>query len=58
MTQAKQKLSENIQTNFNHSKEIAYWAKKYNVSPDRFKKAFEQSGYSVLKTLQLLQEQS
>ena len=58
MTQAKEKLSENIQANFNHSKEIAYWAKKYNVSPSIFQKAFEQSGYSILKTLQLLQEQA
>lgn len=58
MTQAKEKLSENTQANFNHSKEIAYWAKKYDVSPALFQKAFEESGQSILKTLQLLQDQS
>jgi len=55
MTIAKEKLNENVQVNFNHSKEIAYWSKKYNTDPSIFKKAFEQSGYSVPKTLQLLQ---
>ena len=58
MTQVKEKLSENIQKNFNHSTEIAYWAKKYNVSPVIFQKAFEQSGNSIFKTLQLLQQES
>ncbi|MFT4154170.1 hypothetical protein [Parafilimonas sp.] len=58
MTQPKEKISNNIQANFNHSKEVAYWSKKYNVSPVIFQKAFEQSGYSVSKTLQLLQGQS
>jgi Protein of unknown function (DUF3606) len=53
MTQVKEKLNENVQVNFNHSKEIAYWAKKYNISPATFQKAFEQSGYSVSKALQL-----
>jgi len=56
MTQVKQKLSDNVQTNFNHSKEIIYWAKKYNVSPSVFQKAFEESGYSVSKALQRLQQ--
>jgi hypothetical protein len=55
MTLSKEKLNENIQVNFNHSKEIAYWSKKYNTSPVIFQKAFEQSGYSISKTLQLLQ---
>ena len=54
MTLTKEKLNENVQVNFNHSKEIAYWSKKYNVSPVMFQKAFEQSGYSISKTLQLL----
>jgi AraC-like DNA-binding protein len=53
MTQVKEKLSENIQTNFNHSKEVAYWAKKFNISPSVFQKAFEECGYSISKTLQL-----
>jgi hypothetical protein len=55
MTRSKEKLNESIQVNFNHSKEIAYWSKKYNTNPDIFQKAFEQSGYSISKTLQLLQ---
>ncbi|MEO8710637.1 MAG: DUF3606 domain-containing protein [Parafilimonas sp.] len=54
MTQVKEKISENVQVNFNHSKEIADWAKKYNVSPETFKEAFEKSGYSIPKTIALL----
>ena len=54
MTQVKEKLSDNVQTNFNHSKEIAYWAKKYDISPVIFQKAFEESGYSISKALQRL----
>jgi len=53
MTLAKEKLSENLQVNFNHSKEIAYWAKKYNITPAIFQKTFEEAGYSIPKTLQL-----
>jgi hypothetical protein len=56
MTPTKEKLNENVQVNFNHSKEIAYWSKKYNISPATFQKVFEQSGYSISKTLQLLQQ--
>ncbi len=56
MTQAKVKLSESTQVNFNHSKEVAYWAKKYNITPSAFQKAFEESGYSISKTLQLCNE--
>jgi hypothetical protein len=55
MTHIKEKISENTQVNFNHSKEIAHWAKIYNVSPSLFHEAFEQSGYSISKTLELLQ---
>jgi len=40
-----------VQVNFNHSKEIAYWAKKNNISPQLFKKVFEESGCSISKTL-------
>ncbi len=58
MTHIKEKISDNTQVNFNHSKEIAYWAKIYNVSPSLFHKAFEQSGYSIPKTLELLQQKS
>ncbi len=56
MTISKEKLSENVQVNFNHSKEVAYWSKKYNISPLVFQKAFEESGYSISKTLQLLHQ--
>ena len=55
MAQVKEKLSENVQVNFNHSKEIAYWSKKYNIDPATFQKAFEEAGHSISKTLQLLQ---
>jgi hypothetical protein len=58
MTHTKEKISQNVQVNFNHSKEIVYWAKKYNVSPDIFQKAFEQSGHSISKTLELLQQKA
>lgn len=55
MTMSKEKISDNVQVNFNHSKEIAYWSKKYNISPSTFQKAFQQAGYSIPKTLQILQ---
>lgn len=53
MTLSKEKLNENVQVNFNHSKEVAYWSKKYNISPAVFQKAFEQSGHSISKTLEI-----
>ena len=56
MTQAKAKLSENPQVNFNHSKEVAYWAKKFNITPSAFQKTFEECGYSISKTLKLCYE--
>ena len=56
MATAKEKLSGNVQVNFNHSKEIAYWSKKYNISPLAFQKAFEEAGYSISKALQLCNE--
>jgi hypothetical protein len=54
----KEKLSENVEVNFNHSKEIAYWAKKYNISPEIFHKAFEEAGHSVSKALELCNNNS
>ena len=51
--QTKQRVNENVQVNFNQSQEIAYWAKKYNVSPAIFQKAFEENGRSIPKTLAL-----
>ena len=56
MTQVKAKLNENPQVNFNHSKEVAYWAKKFNITPSAFQKTFEECGYSISKTLQLFNE--
>jgi len=53
---AKEKISENVQVNFNHSKEIAYWAKKNNISPQLFKKVFEESGNSISKTLAIFNQ--
>jgi len=53
---AKEKLSEDIQVNFNHSKEVAYWAKKYNISPQLLQKAFRESGYSISRTLQFFNQ--
>lgn len=45
--------SENTQVNFNASKEVAYWAKKYNMSVDAFQKLFTQAGYSISKMFSL-----
>lgn len=47
----KEKVNDNPQINFNHSKEIAYWAKKFNVSTDIFQQIFEDNNYSITKTL-------
>jgi len=56
MALGEERLNDNVQVNFNHSKEISYWSKKYNISPEMFRKAFEESGYSISKTLQLCNE--
>lgn len=56
MAQAKEKINENVQVNFNHSKEITHWAKQYKITPSQFQKAFEESGHSIAKTLQLCNE--
>lgn len=58
MTLPKEKLNPSVQVNFNHSKEIAYWAKKFNISPTEFQKAFEKSGHSIAKTLELLNKRA
>ena len=51
----KEKLSENVQVNFNHSKEIAYWLKKFNISPQLFQKALRENDNSISRTLAFLQ---
>ena len=47
----KSRLSENVNVNFNQSKEIAYWANKYNMSIDKFQQLFREAGYSISRLL-------
>ena len=47
----KEKLNPDVQVNFNKSQEVAYWAKKYNISQEILQKVFEDSGYSISKTI-------
>lgn len=44
-------LSENVNVNFNQSKEIAYWANKYNLSIEKFQQLFKEAGYSISRLL-------
>ncbi len=50
--------SQNTQVNFNASREIEYWAKKYNTSQAEIQALFEQTGYSISKTIGVLQAKS
>ena len=50
-TRTKSRLSENVNVNFNQSKEIAYWAHKYNMSIDKFQQLFREAGYSISRLL-------
>lgn len=50
--------NQNTQVNFNASREILYWAKKYNTSQQEIQQLFEQTGYSISKTLTLLQQRT
>jgi hypothetical protein len=45
------KLNENTQVNFNQSREIAYWAKKFNMSQEAFQQVFQDNNFSITKTL-------
>lgn len=54
----KEKLNENIQVNFNGSREIAYWSKKYNISQDILQKIFADTGFSISKTINYCMEHS
>jgi hypothetical protein len=47
----KEKLNNNVQVNFNKSAEVAYWSKKYNISQEILQQIFEDSGYSISKTI-------
>lgn len=44
------------QVNFNASSEIVYWSKKYNTSQQEIQEIFKETGYSISKTIQRLQE--
>lgn len=50
--------NKNTQVNFNASREVMYWAKKYNTSQQEIQQLFEQTGYSISKTLELLQQRT
>lgn len=47
----KEKVNDNTQVNFNASREVAYWAKKFNISAASFQKIFQSNNYSISKTL-------
>jgi len=47
----KEKVNDNTQINFNGSREIAYWAKKFNMSTESFQQIFEDNSFSISKTL-------
>lgn len=46
------------QVNFNASREIMYWAKKYNTSQQEIQQLFEQTGFSISRTLNILQQRA
>jgi hypothetical protein len=59
MTKRSAKIDiKNTQVNFNASREVVYWAKKYNTSQQEIQQLFEQTGYSISKTLSLLQQRT
>ena len=47
----KEKLNANVQVNFNGSREIAYWSKKYNISQEILQQIFQNNGFSISKTI-------
>jgi hypothetical protein len=56
MIRKKATTSTSIQVNFNASREIEYWAKKYNASPAEIQQLFAETGYSIAKTIAILQQ--
>lgn len=46
----------NVQFNFSKSPEIAYWAKKFNLSQDILQQTFKENNYSIAQTLAALQK--
>ncbi|HVX50082.1 MAG TPA: hypothetical protein VHB48_07985 [Chitinophagaceae bacterium] len=47
----KEKLTPNVQVNFNKSTEVAYWSKKYNISQQVLQRVFEDNGRSISQTI-------
>ncbi len=58
MTRRIAKVTNNTQLNFNASREVSYWAKKYNTSQEEIQDIFHNSGYSISKTIAILQEKA
>ncbi len=54
----KEKLNSSVQVNFNGSREVAYWSKKYNISQDILQRIFEDNGFSISKTINYCMEHS
>jgi hypothetical protein len=48
--------STSTQVNFNASPEIVYWSKKYNTSQTEIQQIFAEAGYSISKTIAVLQQ--
>ncbi|RFM25806.1 hypothetical protein [Deminuibacter soli] len=46
----------NVQFNFSKSPEIAYWARKYNISPEVLQQTFRENGYSIAQTIAAMQK--
>lgn len=49
---------QDTRVNFNASREIVYWAKKYNTSQQEIQDLFAQTGYSISKTISILQSRT
>jgi hypothetical protein len=56
MIQRKATTNKRTQVNFNASPEIIYWAKKYNASQEEIQQLFAETGYSISKTIAVLQQ--
>ncbi|MFL9483077.1 hypothetical protein ACI6Q2_09905 [Chitinophagaceae bacterium LWZ2-11] len=55
ITPHKEKMTTNVQVNFNKSQEITYWAKKYNISRELLQKIFKDADYSIPKMITALE---
>ena len=52
------KIGENTQRNFTHSREILYWADRYETPVEEIQKIFNDSGNSISKTLETLRKRT